>query len=71
MQEQKLGVGGHQALLAYSNLLSPLQAQNKDITTASQLLLTKVKLHLQCRLEKNGLKEWNILMIVLQKFASL
>jgi len=31
-------------------------AQNKDITTAFQPLLTKVKLHLQCRLEKKVLK---------------
>ena len=32
------------------NLLNPLGAQNKDIGTASQTLLTEVKLHLQGRL---------------------
>ena len=32
------------------NLLSPLGAQDKDFGTASQTLLTEVKLHLQCRL---------------------
>ena len=32
------------------NLLSPLEAQNRDLGTASQMLLTEVQLHLQCRL---------------------
>ena len=33
-----------------SNLLSPLRAENKDIATALQTLLTGVRLHPQCRL---------------------
>ena len=33
-----------------SNSLSPLEAQNKDISAASQTLLTGVRVHLQCRL---------------------
>ena len=32
------------------NSLSPLEAHNKDLNAASQMLLTVVKLHLQCRL---------------------
>ena len=32
------------------NLLSLLGAQNKDISAASRMLLTGVRLHLQCRL---------------------
>ena len=34
----------------WDNLLSPLGAQNKDISTASQMLLTVVRLRLLCRL---------------------
>ena len=33
-----------------SNLLSPLRAENKNIATAFQTLLTGVRLYLQCRL---------------------
>ena len=31
------------------NSLSPLGAHNKDLSAASQMLLTVVRLHLQCR----------------------
>ena len=36
------------------NLLSPWWTQNKDIGAASQMLLTKVKLRLPCRLQMQG-----------------
>ena len=42
----------------FSNSLSPLGTQNKDLNTASQTLLTKVTLHLQCRLPECGWIFW-------------
>ena len=42
----------------FSNSLSPLGTQNKDLNTASQTLLTRVTLHLQCRLPECGWIFW-------------
>ena len=40
------------------NSLNPLEAQNKDLSAASQTSLTKIRLHLWCRLAT--LKQWHI-----------
>ena len=40
-------------------LVEPVGVQNKDVGSASQTLLTGIRLLLQCRLEKEGQTEMN------------
>ena len=44
-----IGLKGNSKCIS-SNLSSLLEVQNKDISTASQMSLTGVRLHLRCRL---------------------
>ena len=51
-------------------LLSLWGAQSKDLGTALQTLLTEIRLHLQCRLEKKGQTEMNHTVKVFINFCS-